>query len=57
MALETECILRPNLGTSADVLNVPSRTSMLVHVHVLKTFLERIAVAIRSLDGKILSYV
>ena len=26
MALETECLLRPNLGTSADV---PSRTSMI----------------------------
>ena len=29
MALETECILRPNLGTSADVPDVPSRTSMI----------------------------
>ena len=28
MELETECILRPNLGTSADVPDVPSRTSM-----------------------------
>ena len=28
MALETKCILRPNLGTSADVPDVPSRTSM-----------------------------
>ena len=28
MALETECILRPILGTSADVPDVPSRTSM-----------------------------
>ena len=29
MALETECNLRPNLGTSADVPDVPSRTSMI----------------------------
>ena len=29
MALETKCILRPNLGTSADVPDVPSRTSMI----------------------------
>ena len=28
MSLETECILRPNLGTSADVPDVPPRTSM-----------------------------
>ena len=28
MAFETECILRPNLGTSADVPDVPSPTSM-----------------------------
>ena len=28
MVLETERILRPNLGTSADVPDVPSRTSM-----------------------------
>ena len=28
MTLETECILRPNLGTSAEVPDVPSRTSM-----------------------------
>ena len=27
MALETESILRPNLGTSADVPDVPPRTS------------------------------
>ena len=28
MAFETECISRPNLGTSADVPDVPSPTSM-----------------------------
>ena len=28
MALESESILRPNLGTSADVPDVPPRTSM-----------------------------
>ena len=28
MALETECILSLNLGTPADVPDVPSRTSM-----------------------------
>ena len=33
MALETECILRPNLGTSADVADVPSRTSMHTITH------------------------
>ena len=31
MALETESILRPNLGTSADVPDVPPRKSMLVN--------------------------
>ena len=29
MALKTECISRPNLGTSADVPDVPSHTSMI----------------------------
>ena len=29
MAFETECISRPNLGTSADVPDVPSHTSMI----------------------------
>ena len=31
MAFETEYISRPNLGTSADVPDVPSHTSMFVH--------------------------
>ena len=31
IALETECILRPNQGTSADVPDVPSRTSMVMN--------------------------
>ena len=29
MSLETECILRLNLGTSRDAPNVPSHTSMI----------------------------
>ena len=28
MAFKTECISRPNLGTSADIPDVPSHTSM-----------------------------
>ena len=36
MAFETEYISRPNLGTSADVPDVPSHTSMVMTNHGIK---------------------
>ena len=48
MAFETECISRPNLGTSADVPDVSSPTSMLTH---------HTGIVLKGYSSKMIKYV